>query len=124
MIQICETQALNGLQVNGLASTPYNIAVGGTDFNQEAANIPTYWSMTNGADGVSALSYIPEIPWNDSTAVNTSIADNSPTKDSTGDTDIIAAGGGASGCINATVASSGSFVCNPVNQGSALLGYA
>ena len=119
-----QTQALNGLQVNGLASTPYNIAVGGTDFNQEAANVPTYWSMTNGAGGVSALSYIPEIPWNDSTTVNTSIAENSPTKDSSGEPNIIAAGGGASGCINATVASSGSFVCNPVNQGGALMGYA
>jgi hypothetical protein len=119
-----ETQALNGLQVNGLASTPYNIAVGGTDFNQQTANISTYWSMNNGPGAVSALSYIPEIPWNDSTAIDTSIADNSPAKDSTGATNIIAAGGGASGCINATVASSGSFVCNPVNQGSALLGYA
>ena len=119
-----QSQAMNGLQVNGLASTPYNIAVGGTDFDQDTATVPTYWSMTNGANGGSVMSYIPEIPWNDSTTANTSIADNSPFKDPTGATNIVAASGGASGCINATVAASGSFVCNPVNAGSALLGYA
>ena len=117
-------QAEHGLQVNGLASTPYNLAVGGTDFNQDQANYATYWSTTDGANGSSVLSYIPEIPWNDSTSVNTTIAENSPLKDSMGNTNIIAAGGGVSGCINATVDSTGSFVCNPASQGSALLGYA
>ena len=119
-----QTQAMYGLQVNGLASTPYNIAVGGTDFNQDTATVATYWSMTNAANGGSVLSYIPEIPWNDSTTANTSVADNSPFKDPAGATNIVAASGGGSGCINATVAGSGSFVCNPVNAGSALLGYA
>jgi trimeric autotransporter adhesin len=119
-----ETQAKYGLQVNGLASTPYDIAVGGTDFDQDASTARTYWSMTNAANGGSVLSYIPEIPWNDSTTVNTSIADNSPFKDPTGATDIVAASGGASGCINPTFAATPSFVCNPVNPGSALLGYA
>ena len=60
--------ALYGLQVSGFASTPYNIAVGGTDFN-DFSNPATYWSTTNNSTTqASALSYIPEIPWNDSCA--------------------------------------------------------
>ena len=55
-----------GLQVSGFASTPYNVAVGGTDFN-DFSNPSTYWSTTNNSTTqASALSYIPEIPWNDS----------------------------------------------------------
>jgi subtilase family serine protease len=46
--------------VNGLASTPHNIAVGGTSLN----NLSDYWSSANGADGVSASGYIPEVAWN------------------------------------------------------------
>jgi hypothetical protein len=54
--------------VNGLASTPYNVAVGGTDFD-EYGNWANYWSTTNDATtGTSALGYIPEIPWNQSCA--------------------------------------------------------
>jgi Pro-kumamolisin, activation domain/Bacterial Ig-like domain (group 3) len=55
-----------GLQVSGFASTPYNVAVGGTDFN-DLSNPATYWSSTNNATTqLSAKSYIPEVPWNDS----------------------------------------------------------
>jgi hypothetical protein len=55
-----------GLQVNGFASTPYNVAVGGTDFN-DFNNPGTYWSITNNSTTqASALSYIPETTWNDS----------------------------------------------------------
>ena len=63
-----ESAATVGLQVNGLASTPYNIAVGGTDFNLNSGNIAQYWSPTNSPIGGSALGPIPEIPWNDSTS--------------------------------------------------------
>jgi subtilase family serine protease len=59
--------ASHGLAVNGLASTPYNVAVGGTDFD-EVNKWSTFWSATNSATGTSALSYIPEIPWNESCA--------------------------------------------------------
>jgi subtilase family serine protease len=54
-----------GLQVNGLASTPFNIAVGGTDFNDLASPL-AFWN-TNNAPGTqaSAKSYIPESTWND-----------------------------------------------------------
>jgi len=61
-----------GLAVNGLASTPYNTAVGGTDFNwcspaSTTACSPTpYWNATNNATtGASAIGYVPEVPWND-----------------------------------------------------------
>ena len=58
--------AQSGLQVSGYASTPYNVAVGGTDFN-DFSNPGTYWSTTNNSTTQeSALSYIPETTWNDS----------------------------------------------------------
>jgi subtilase family serine protease len=53
-----------GLSVNGLASTPYNTAVGGTDLNWGSTASP-YWSTSNASSGLNALSYIPEVPWND-----------------------------------------------------------
>ncbi len=66
------TTASYGLAVNGLASTPYNVAVGGTDFDQ-VNNWTLYWNSTNDtsgttATGTSAKAYIPEIPWNQSCA--------------------------------------------------------
>jgi subtilase family serine protease len=58
-----------GIGVSAFASTPYNVAVGGTDFSDVADNsTTTYWNASNGAFGGSALSYVPEIPWNDSCA--------------------------------------------------------
>jgi hypothetical protein len=55
----------DGVGVNGLGSTVYNVSVGGTDFGDTFAHQDnTYWSSTNTATFGSALSYIPEIPWN------------------------------------------------------------
>ena len=56
------TAASNGLAVNFPASVPEITAVGGTEFNEASGN---YWSSVNGANGGSALGYIPEIAWND-----------------------------------------------------------
>jgi hypothetical protein len=56
-----------GSAVSGLASTPFNIAVGGTQFNENGAD-SQYWSATNGPDQSSALGYIPEVVWNESCA--------------------------------------------------------
>ena len=54
-----------GLAVSGYASTPYNVAVGGTDFN-DVLTPSTYWNTTNDpTTQASAKSYIPELPWND-----------------------------------------------------------
>jgi pseudomonalisin len=55
--------------VNGLCSTPYDVCVGGTEFD-DAGNPGSWWAPAN--DPVtkgSALSYIPEIAWNESGAV-------------------------------------------------------
>lgn len=57
--------ASQGPAVNGIASTPFNIAVGGTQFNENGAD-STYWSATNGPAQSSALGYIPEVVWNES----------------------------------------------------------
>jgi subtilase family serine protease len=61
--------AQSGVAVNGLASTVYDVAVGGNDFGDlYAGTVTDYWSSTNSATYGSALSYVPEIPWNDSCA--------------------------------------------------------
>jgi subtilase family serine protease len=66
--------ALPGIGVTGWGETVYNVSVGGTDFEdlynslEGGAPQSTYWSSTNGTNFGSALSYIPEIPWNDSCA--------------------------------------------------------
>ncbi len=57
--------ASGGFAVSGTASTPYNVAVGGTQFN-EGTNAATYWAASNDANGASALGYIPEVVWNES----------------------------------------------------------
>jgi subtilase family serine protease len=64
-----QTSATHGIGVSANASTPYNVAVGGTDFSDVMKGTTgTYWSPTNTATYGSALSYIPEIPWNSSCA--------------------------------------------------------
>lgn len=62
-------EASHGIAVDAFASTPYSVAVGGTDFSDVyAGTTAQYWSSQNSATYGSALSYIPEIPWNDSCA--------------------------------------------------------
>jgi pseudomonalisin len=55
-----EGAAMDGLGVNGLCSTPYDICVGGTEFN-DFSDPSLYWSQTG-----NALGYIPEEAWNES----------------------------------------------------------
>jgi subtilase family serine protease len=63
------TVAQHGIGVNAYASTPYNVAVGGTDFSDTySGTTATYWNKTNSSTDGSAKSYVPEIPWNDSCA--------------------------------------------------------
>ena len=59
--------ATQGLAVSGLASTPFNVSVGGTDFDQ-VNSFAAYWNPTNDPTGTSAKSYIPEIPWSENCA--------------------------------------------------------
>jgi subtilase family serine protease len=63
------TNATHGIGVSGFTSTPYNISVGGTDFGYVPLKTPgTYFNTANGVNFQTAVSYIPEIPWNDSCA--------------------------------------------------------
>jgi uncharacterized protein (TIGR03437 family) len=54
--------AQDGLAVDAPASIPEVTAMGGSEFNEGSGN---YWSSTNTVNSASALSYIPEIVWND-----------------------------------------------------------
>jgi hypothetical protein len=63
-----QTTAHGPISVNILASTPYTVAVGGTEFN-ENGNYSTYWNSSNGPNDESALSYIPEDAWNESCTI-------------------------------------------------------
>lgn len=57
-----------GPAVSGLASTPYNVAVGGTQYMDETSP-SLYWSSVNApTTWNSALSFIPEQAWNESGA--------------------------------------------------------
>lgn len=65
-----------GFAVSGLASTPYNVAVGGTEFN-EGSSPSNYWAPTNSPTALaSALGYIPEVGWNESSYVDPGSPDN------------------------------------------------
>jgi len=55
--------ATNGLGVSIPASIPEVTGVGGTEFNEGNGR---FWNNSNGVNGGSALSYIPEMAWNDS----------------------------------------------------------
>jgi subtilase family serine protease len=101
--------ASHGINVSGWASTPYNVAVGGTDFGDTVTGtVSTYWSSTNSASLQSAMGYVPEIPWNDSCAgalLATFEAKNPPfgaagfcNTDGTGFRTTASGSGGPSGC--------------------------
>jgi subtilase family serine protease len=108
--------ATHGIAVSGFTSTPNNVSVGGTDFADTfLGTVNNYWSATNGTFANSALSYVPEIPWNGScasqllaifngfantTGVNGFCNSTAATMDSVGLTNITTASGsgGPSGC--------------------------
>jgi hypothetical protein len=113
--------ASHGIGVSAYASTPYNVAVGGTDFGDTfAGTVNTYWSSTNSATYGSALSYIPEIPWNDSCASSllatyngftavygTNGFCNSDLSRQQGLQEVAAGSGGPSGCATGTPSKNG-----------------
>lgn len=55
--------ATQGLSVSFPASLPEVTGIGGTTLSEGAGS---YWSATNSSTNGSALSYIPEVAWNDS----------------------------------------------------------
>src|ERR1035438_7098426 len=86
----CDTPSLTtpakyGFGVNGLGSSPYNVAVGGTQFNDNASP-STYWNSSNSGNLASAKGYIPEVVWNESSYTGVGASNNN----------LYAAGGGAS----------------------------
>ncbi len=120
-------QATGGLAVSGYASTPYDIAVGGTDFDVLATSFTQYVSGANSVTGnvysTTALGYIPENPWNDSISITLNPPGNY-TADTPmqypdgngGTTPILAAGsGGAStaGICNGAVDTNGNCLVAP-----------
>ena len=113
-----EGTASHGINVSGWASTPYNVAVGGTDFGDTVAGtVSTYWGTTNSSTYQSAMSYIPEIPWNDSCAgylLANNNGQNPPYGGSgfcnsggTGDRTTTSGSGGPSGCATGTPSTTG-----------------
>jgi hypothetical protein len=100
-----DVAAQYGLGVSGIASTPFNVAVGGTDFNVTASTASNYWASYNSTSQSSAKSYIPEITWNDSCADAGSLTGcTSPpsTTDLNDGYDLTAGSGGPSSCTNPT----------------------
>jgi subtilase family serine protease len=77
------TSASGGVAVNGLGSTPYNVAVGGTDYDILSTNFGGYVSTPSNGGSAStfyrtAMKYIPEDTWNDSPITNATVAQNVP----------------------------------------------
>ena len=98
----------DGFGVNGLASSPYDVAVGGTEFNDSVPN--TYWKTSNGAGLLSAKGYIPEAVWNescDATIAPSFTNCNFPPYYLYS----YSAGGGASSCAYRTYDDSGQLIC-------------
>jgi hypothetical protein len=102
------TVAKDGLSVSGFASTPYDIAVGGTDLYALENSFTNYVSATLGSPSTyyrTALKYIPESVWNDSL-----VSDTNPLSENVPETgkyaSIVAGSGGVSSC--ATLTGSGS----------------
>ena len=77
-----ESSAIDGLAVSYPASSPEVTGVGGNTFSGDVNNRSQYWNSSNNANGESAISYIPETAWNETTLVGA----------------LAASGGGASSC--------------------------
>jgi hypothetical protein len=101
-----EQTATQGLAVNGIASTPWNVAVGGSDFFYvDYASGPSsaapFWNQSNDSSNGSLKGPLPEQPWDAPFGLN--ILANPAS--------ILAGGGGASSCMNSTTDVSGQTVC-------------
>ncbi len=93
--------ATDGTTVNGIASTPYNVGVGGTDFDASAQPVVppnAYWSAQSGNTQFfgSVLQYIAETAWDDSTCA--AIYPQPCTGVDSQGADLSAGGGGPSNC--------------------------
>jgi subtilase family serine protease len=96
----------NGLSVNGLSSTPWNVSVGGTDFyySDYASGAPsaaTLWNQINDGSQGSLKAPLPEQPWDNFFGLN-AIPNSLQEIQIPGD----AGGGDASNCSQQTDGSS------------------
>jgi hypothetical protein len=116
-----------GLSVSGFSSTPYNVAVGGTDLYGTFADPNKYWDATNNPTTLASVkSYLPEAAWNDSCANSQVLAalqaDGSDTIDTTTEAvcnnpalqanflNTVGGSGGASNCAISTGTTASSCV--------------
>src|SRR3984957_11556744 len=109
-----EARASLGLAVSGFESTPYNVSVGGTDFN-DLTTTAMHWNLTNSANQSNAEGYIPEMSWNDSCTnseifsfIGVTTAEQACNNTEAGQGGFIAVNGGsgvASNCTSSTSAS-------------------
>jgi len=88
-------QSNSVLSPNSICSSSYATCVGGTEFN-DTASPSTYWNSSNGTGLSSAISYIPEGGWNESTLTN-----------------VAASGGGVSSFISSPSWQTGTGVPTP-----------
>jgi subtilase family serine protease len=104
-----------GVAVNGFASTPWNVAVGGTDFYYSSYNgtssaqqtqIETYWdTVATIFPTTSLLQPVPEQPWNRPFGLNLYDGGVFNPNSST----IVAGSGGPSACSTGVEASDGTY---------------
>ncbi|MGB9235628.1 MAG: Ig-like domain repeat protein [Terriglobales bacterium] len=121
--------SLASLGITGWGESPYNVSVGGTDYEDVynaktgqngGAPLSTYWNSSNTGTYGSAKSYIPEIPWNDScgsalisefvqgnfqTYSSGHLCNTSPYNTTAGYISLGAASGGASNCATGAAGS-------------------
>lgn len=61
-------EATQGLAVDYPGSSPYVTSIGGTEFMADVSAPGTYWNSTNSTGDASAIQYIPEKVWNDTSS--------------------------------------------------------
>ncbi|WP_187143001.1 Ig-like domain repeat protein [Terriglobus albidus] len=106
-----KSYASYGLTVNAIASTPYNTAIGGTDFQTLYGDNGKFGSSNNSTTKASVSAYIPETTWNN-TCTNEQLSQsttylgfspeavcNNSTAQSKGLLTTTGGGGGRSNCI-------------------------
>lgn len=108
-------QAQYGIAVSGFASTPWNIAVGGTDFyyssyggtsSAQQTELNTYWDTIGTLfPTTSLLKPVPEQPWNEPFGLNLYSGGVYDPNTST----IVGGSGGPSGCSSGVDAADGTY---------------
>src|ERR1700735_2282604 len=106
-----------GLAVSGFESTPFNVSVGGTDFN-DLTTTGEFWNVTNNPNQANAKGYIPEMTWNDTCTnaeifpfTKTTTAEqtcNNTQVQQEGFVGVVGGSGGASNCTTSTGLAQGS----------------